>query len=112
MYYEYMGKLVIRETRRLDENEIIDISLWEVPKTKDNPDGVTYSLNYRIYDKDEGQWKTIIRYDNAHKYKNHKTRHHRHIGDKVTEVKFQDLGSLYEELLELKDKLKRNGKNK
>ena len=107
-----MSKLTIRETRRLDENEIIDISLWEVPITEDNPDGVTYSLNYRIYDKDEGQWKSIIRYDNAHKYKNHKTRHHRHIKDKVTEVKFQDLGSLYEELLQLKDKLKSNGKVK
>ena len=107
-----MTKSVIHETRRLEQHEIIDISFWEVPVTKDNPDGVTYSLNYRIFDKDGGRWKSIIRYDNSHKYKNHKTRHHRHIGNKVIEIKFKNVGILYNELLKLREKFKREGKIK
>ena len=105
-----MVKLVIHETRRLNQNEIIDVKLWEVPVTKDNPDGVTYSLNYRIFDKSKGDWKSIIRYDNAHKYKNHKTKHHRHLGNEVTEIRFENLDKLYSELLGLRNKLKKERK--
>ena len=101
-----MVKLVIHETRRLNKNEIIDAKLWEVPVTKENPDGVTYSLNYRIFDKKLGDWKYVIRYDNAHIYKNHKTKHHRHLGSEVTEIKFDNLEKLYSELLELRNKFK------
>jgi len=101
-----MIKLVIHETRRLNQNEIIDVKLWEVPVTKDNPDGVTYSLNYRIFDKSKGEWKAIIRYDNAHKYKTYKTNHHRHLGNEVSEIKFDNLDKLYSELLELRNKLR------
>jgi len=105
-----MVKLLIHETRRLNKNEIIDAKLWEVPVTKDNPDGVTYSLNYRIFNKKIGDWESIIRYDNAHKYKNHKTNHHRHIGNEVTEIKFENLDKLYSELLVLRIKLKKERK--
>ncbi len=105
-----MVKLVIHETRRLNQNEIIDVKLWEVPISKDNPDGVTYSLNYRIFDKSKRDWKAIIRYDNAHKYKNHKTKHHLHLGTEVTEIKFDNLDKLFSELLEIKNKLKKERK--
>ena len=105
-----MVKLVIHETRRLNQYEIIDVKLLEVPVSKDNLDGVTYSLNYRIFDKSKGNWKSIIRYDNAHKYKNHKTKHHRHIGIEIIEVKFENLDKLYSELLELRNKLKKERK--
>ena len=105
-----MVKQVIHETRRLNQNEIIDVILWEVPVSIDNPDGVTYSLNYRIFDKKVGDWKSIIRYDNAHKYKNHRTKHHRHIGNEITEIKFENLDILYSELLEIRNKLKKERK--
>ena len=102
-----MAKLIIHEARRLSETEIIDVNLWEVPVTKDDPDGVTYSINYRLFDTNKGKWRSLIRYDNAHRYKNHKSKHHRHVGNDVKEIKFKDLGSLYHDMLRLIQKFKK-----
>ncbi len=38
----------IRETRILAEDEIIDISVTQVPVSSEIPHGVRYSFNYRI----------------------------------------------------------------
>jgi hypothetical protein len=47
----------IRETRILAEDEIIDISVTQVPISSEIPHGVRYSFNYRIR-MNEG-WKTL-----------------------------------------------------
>ena len=105
-----MAKLIIHEARRLNETEIIDVKLWEVPVTKDDPDGVTYSINYRLFDKNKGKWRSLIRYDNAHRYKNHKSKHRRHVGNNVKEIEFKDLDTLYHDMLRLIQKFKKQKK--
>lgn len=67
----------IRETRILAENEIIDISVTQVPVSSDIPHGVRYSFNYRVRTS-EG-WRTLIRFDNAHAIKGQCKRDHKHM---------------------------------
>ncbi len=59
-----MPERTIRETRILSEDEIIDISVTQVPVSSEIPHGVRYSFNYRV-GTSEG-WRTLIRFDNAH----------------------------------------------
>ena len=59
-----MPDRTFRETRILAEDEIIDISVAQVPVSSEIPHGVRYSFNYRVRTS-EG-WKTLIRFDNAH----------------------------------------------
>ncbi len=72
-----MPDKTIRETRILAEDEIIDISVTQVPVSSDIPHGVKYSFNYRVRT-GEG-WKTLIRFDNAHVIKGRSKRDHRHM---------------------------------
>jgi len=111
MLYEHMTKLLVHETRRLADNEIVDIIVWAIPVTKEDPDGVSYSINYRKFDENKGRWMALARFDNAHKYKGHKTKHHLHIGHIITEVRFKNIGELYPELLTIIDRLKKEGEN-
>ena len=75
------SKLIVKRTVILSENEKIDIKVWQVPKTKDKPEGIKYSVNYRILKKDE--WISKIRVDNSEG-----KGHHVHIDKKVKEFKF------------------------
>ena len=75
------SKLIVKRTVILSENEKIDIKVWQVPKTKDKPEGIKYSVNYRILKKDE--WISRIRVDNSEG-----KGHHVHIDKKVKEYNF------------------------
>ncbi|MBE9511673.1 MAG: hypothetical protein IMY71_12415 [Bacteroidetes bacterium] len=46
-----MPNKVIKETRILAEDEIIDISMTQVPISSEIPHGVKYSFNYRVWTK-------------------------------------------------------------
>ncbi|MCX9013700.1 MAG: DUF6516 family protein [Candidatus Methanoperedens sp.] len=72
-----MSNRVIKETRILAEDEIIDISVTQVPKSSKIPPGVRYSFNYRV--KTGEEWRTLIRFDNAHAVKGHNKRDHKHM---------------------------------
>ena len=95
-----MPERVIKETRILAEDEIIDISVAQVPVSSEIPHGVRYSFNYRIRTR-EG-WKTLIRFDNAHTIKGHSKRDHKHIFEnEAQEINFNSPKELIDELMRL-----------
>jgi len=90
----------IKETRILAEDEIIDISFTQVPVSSEIPHGVRYSFNYRI--RTSKEWRTLIRFDNAHIIKGHHKRDHKHMFDNdVQEIEFSSPGELIDELMKL-----------
>ncbi len=95
-----MPNKVIKETRILAEDEIIDISLTQVPISSEIPHGVRYSFNYRVKTK-EG-WSTVIRFDNAHIIKGLSKRDHKHLfNNEVQEIEFNNPKELIDELMKL-----------
>jgi hypothetical protein len=90
----------IRETRILAEDEIIDISVTQVPMSSEIPHGVRYSFNYRVR-MNEG-WRTLIRFDNAHIIKGLNKRDHKHMFENdVQEIEFSTPKELINELMRL-----------
>jgi hypothetical protein len=90
----------VRETRILAEDEIIDISVTQVPVSPEIPHGVRYSFNYRV-GTSEG-WRTLIRFDNAHIIKGFNRRDHKHLfEDEVQEMEFSTPKELINELMRL-----------
>ncbi|MDD5473978.1 MAG: DUF6516 family protein [Candidatus Methanoperedens sp.] len=95
-----MPEKVIKETRILAEDEIIDISVTQVPASSEIPHGVRYSFNYRVRT-NEG-WKTLIRFDNAHTIKGHGKRDHKHMFEnEAQEINFNRPRDLIDELMKL-----------
>ncbi len=95
-----MPNKVIKETRILAEDEIIDISLTQVPISSEIPHGVRYSFNYRVKTK-EG-WSTVIRFDNAHIIRGLSKRDHKHLfNNEVQEIEFNNPKELIDELMKL-----------
>jgi hypothetical protein len=91
---------VIKETRILAEDEIIDISVTQVPVSSEIPHSVRYSINYRVRTR-EG-WRTLIRFDNAHIIKGHNKRDHKHVFENdATEIEFSSPKELIDELMRL-----------
>lgn len=95
-----MPEKVIKETRILAEDEIIDIAVTQVSVSSEVPHGVRYSFNYRVRTT-EG-WKTLIRFDNAHTIKGHCKRDHKHMfGNTAQEINFNSPKELIDELMRL-----------
>lgn len=95
-----MPERTIRETRILAEDEIIDISVTQVPVSSEIPHGVSYSFNYRV-GTSEG-WRTLIRFDNAHIIKGLNKRDHKHMFEnEVQEIEFSSPKELINELMRL-----------
>lgn len=95
-----MSNRVIKETRILVEDEIIDISVTQVPKSSKIPHGIRYSFNYRV--KTDEKWKTLIRFDNAHSVKGHSKRDHKHLFEnEIQEIEFNSPKELITEILRL-----------
>ena len=95
-----MPERTIRETRILSEDEIIDISVAQVPVSSEIPHGVRYSFNYRV-GTSEG-WMTLIRFDNAHIIKGLNKRDHKHMFENdVQEIEFSSPKELINELMRL-----------
>ncbi len=95
-----MPDRTIRETRILAEDEIIDISVTQVPVSSEIPHGVRYSFNYRVITS-EG-WRTLIRFDNAHIIKGLNKRDHKHLFENdVQEIEFGTPKELINELMRL-----------
>ncbi len=95
-----MPEKTIKETRILAEDEIIDLSLTQVPVSSEIPHGVRYSFNYRVRTK-EG-WKTLIRFDNAHIIKGHNKRDHKHLFENdAQEMEFNSPKDLMDKLMRL-----------
>lgn len=95
-----MPERIIKETRIIAEDEIIDISVTQVPESSDIPHGVRYSFNYRVRTR-EG-WSTLIRFDNAHIIKGHGKRDHKHVFENnPQEIEFSNPKKIIDELMRL-----------
>ncbi len=87
-----------RITQSLAEDEIIDISMTQVPVTSEIPHGVKYSFNYRVFT--SKGWKDLIRFDNAHVIKGHSKRDHKHVFENdIQEINFNSPEELMDELI-------------
>ncbi len=96
-FVDYMGylipcmsaKLRFYEKRVEEGGSIIEMKIWEVPKSEGNPDGVRYSL-YWV----KGE-KVLVGYDN-----HHPKGHHRHYGEKQEPYGFNTIEDLIRDFLE------------
>ena len=78
----------------------MEIKIWEVPKSKDFPEGVKYSMVYVKAEKDG--YRRVLGYDNE-KGKGH----HKHFFDEEVEIEFKGWESLVKMFLEDVKKLRR-----
>lgn len=67
-----------------DNGNIVEITIWEVPVTKDKPHGFKYSLVYIVDN------KRVLGYDNSEGKGDH-----RHIKDKEFNYKFESIDKLF-----------------
>ncbi len=75
-----MSAVLILHTKEIRGNEIVEIKVWQVPRSKAFPHGVKYSIAY-IRD-----GKRLLGYDNAER-----KGHHRHYRDKEESCGFVDM---------------------
>ncbi len=95
------SKTLVKETRVLAEDEIIDISITKVKECLEIPYGIKYSFNYRVKPSSSG-WSSVIRVDNAHLIKGHDKRDHIHLFDnQPIEFEFTSLKQIYDGILNL-----------
>ena len=75
---------LVRHDKGYDEDDnIIEIKMWEVEASPDKPHGYKYSLVYIV------KGKRIIGYDNAERKGDH-----RHYGDRIELYRFESLEKL------------------
>lgn len=91
-----MRATLLLHTKEIKGDEIVEIKIWQVPKTADKPDGVKLSL---VYIKGK---KRLIGYDNAEG-----KGYHRHLLDKVEPYRFIDIWELLDDFKKDLEKLRR-----
>lgn len=69
-----------------DKGDIVEITIWEVPITRDKPHGFKYSMVYIVNN------ERVIGYDNSEGKGDH-----RHIRDKEFSYKFESIDKLFED---------------
>lgn len=69
-----------------DKGDIMEITIWDVPKTKDKPHGFKYSLVYIVNN------ARVIGYDNSEGKGDH-----RHLKDKEFSYEFESIDKLFED---------------
>jgi len=93
-----MPKKIIYTRNVLSENELVEIKIWEIPKSNDFPEGLKYSF---VYVKDGIR---ILGYDNERK-----KGHHRHFKEEETETEFEGIWKLLSKFKEEVEKLSKKG---
>lgn len=90
MQFFYSGHIIptiravkILHTKEIKGDEIVEIKIWQVPKSKNNPHGVKYSI---VYVK---RRERLVGYDNAEGKGNH-----RHYRDKEEPYAFNSMQDL------------------
>ncbi len=87
--------------KHVEENgDIIELHIWRVPKTNENPEGIVYSLVY-IRNK-----KRLIGYDNE-THGLGSSNHHKHIKDRTVLYQFIDEWRLTEDFANDVEKVRR-----
>jgi hypothetical protein len=93
-----VAKLRYHLKRIFPEGDIMEIKIWEIPKSEDFPEGVKYSLAYI-----KGGRRRVLGYDNERG-----KGHHKHYFDREEEIEFEDWEKLVREFLEDVKKLRRD----
>ena len=75
-----MTAVLLLHTKEIRSNEIVEIKVWQVPRSKAFPHGVRYSI---AYIRDRKRW---LAYDNAEG-----KGHHRHYQDKEEPYDYLDI---------------------
>ena len=78
-----MRAVKILHTKEVKGDEIVEIKIWQVPKSKNTPHGVKYSIAY------VKRGKRLVGYDNAEGKGDH-----RHYRDKEEPYKFNSMQDL------------------
>jgi hypothetical protein len=81
-----MKAKLILHTKEMKGEEVVEMKVWQVPKSSEKPHGVKFSV---VYIK-SGQ--RLIGYDNAESQ-----RYHRHSGEKVDPYRFTDIWKLIDD---------------
>lgn len=77
--------------------DIIEMKIWQVPRSKEKPHGLKYSLVYAR------ESRRIIGYDNAEGRGDH-----RHYGQKEQRYQFKNVETLIEDFLSDVDRMRRS----
>lgn len=83
------AKLKFSEKRLEPDGSLIEMKIWEVPRSQKNPQGVRYSLFWIK------NGETIVGYDN-----HYPKGHHRHYGNKQEPYEFVTIEKLIGDFLE------------
>ncbi len=94
-----VAKLIVKRIIILSENEKMDINVWQVPKSQNKPEGIKYSVNYRILINDD--WVSRIRIDNSEG-----KGHHLHIDDAEEEFEFVSIEETIKFILDKRSEIK------
>ena len=93
---------LIYNFKEVKENEyLIEIKVFLVPKSKYYPEGIKYCLNFSKYYKDKNRYdENFLRFDN---YNNEG--HHKHIKCKKLKYNFKNVEQLFEDFIQELEKL-------
>ena len=78
------ARLIYHVKEIVADGDIIEIKIWQVPKSKDKPHGMKYSFAYIR------KGKRLVGYDNAEKKGDH-----RHLGDREMPYEFKNVDQLF-----------------
>jgi hypothetical protein len=92
------GRLIFYRKNIEAGGDIVEMKVWEVPRSRRTPEGIKYSLVYIR----EG--KRLIGYDNAEG-----KGHHRHIGNVETVYPFEHVDRLVGDFLADVEKIRKGG---
>jgi hypothetical protein len=82
----YMVATLVIHTKEIKEDEIVEIKVWHVPRTRNMPDGVKISVVY------VRNGKRVVGYDNAEG-----KGYHRHLMDQEETYEFSDIRALLDD---------------
>lgn len=88
-----------KETR--ENGDIIELRIFRVPKSPQNPEGISYSCVYIR------NGERLVGYDNFEGHEQEGMRHHRHVKDRVMPYEFIDEWTLIQEFMEDVEKINR-----
>lgn len=84
-----------------DNTDIIEMRIWKVPKSKEYPEGIRYSLVYIRHG------KRLVGYDNFGGHSKDGNFHHKHIKNKIIHYDFKDEWKLIEDFNEDVEKIRK-----
>ncbi len=95
-----MSEEVFSNKYREENGDLVEIHIWEVPTSEENPAGLSYSFAYIR------QGERLVGYDNFEGHE-HIGRHHKHLKERIIPYEFKDIWGLFEDFNEDIEKIKK-----